>query len=103
MVIKKGNGFDYALGLAMLGEHIEDETYRVYVEKFCSKRGINEEELIGMMKEFGKGKVLSISEVNNIKQWVKKSRFRNTMVLQGMAKQYVEELYKLLLDKRIIN
>lgn len=103
MIIKRGNGFDYALGLSMLGEHIEDETYRVYVEKFCSKRGVSEEELIGMMKEFGKGKVLSISEVNNIKQWVKKSRFRNTMVLQGRAKQYVEELYKLLLDKKIIN
>ena len=103
MVIKKGNEFDYALGLAMLGERIEDETYRFYVEKFCSRRGISEEELIGIMKEFGKGKVLSISEVSNIKQWVKKSRFRNTMVLQGRAKQYVEELYKLLSDKQIIN
>lgn len=72
------------------------------MEKFCSRRGISEEELIGIMKEFGKGKVLSIGEVNNIKQWVKKSRFRNTMVLQGRAKSYVEELYKLLLDKKII-
>lgn len=102
MVIKKGNGFDYALGLAMLGEHIEDEAYSVYVEKFCSRRGMSEEELIGIMKRFGKGKVLSISEVNSIKQWVKKSRFRNTIVLQGRAKSYVEELYKLLLDKKII-
>lgn len=103
MVIKKGNGFDYALGLAMLGEHIEDKAYRVYVEKFCSRRGMSEEELIGIMREFRRGKVLSISEVNSIKQWVKKSRFRNTIVLQGRAKQYVEELYKLLSDKKIID
>lgn len=103
MVIKKGNGFDYALGLSMLGEHIGDEAYRAYVEKFCSRRGMSEEELIEIMKRFGKGKALSISEVNSIKQWVKKSRFRNTMVLQGRAKQYVEELYKLLSDKKIID
>lgn len=94
MVIRNKDNFDYALGLAIVGEMIEQDTFKDYLERYCDKTGKDKEETKRKVSEFRKRHHLTHGDMVSIRQWVRRSRLRDTVILPERARDFVENFYE---------
>ena len=93
MVIKKDNEFDYALGMAILSLGGGSPSLKEFFSRFQMHYGIDDS-AIEFFEVFSSGKSLSYHSVMAIKEWVKKSRMRDTVILPDQAREFVEDFHK---------
>lgn len=93
MVIKKNNEFDYALGIAILSLGGGSHSLKEFFSRFQANYGYDDS-VLEFFEVFSSDKSLSYHSVMAIKEWVKKSRMRDTVILPEGAREFVESFYK---------